>query len=119
MAGQVSDSRLRMRKSRYGKSMTLAAVSQSTGSEFIFEDMATGPSASGFGRLGDRRRFSFRVHRGQLYVEIYRARRVGLVPLPEDVVATAERGLTDLDVDDARSLSAAVRDAVADAVPVL
>jgi hypothetical protein len=34
------------------------------------------------------------------------------------VVATATRGLSDLDVDDARSLAAAVRDAVAAAVPV-
>jgi len=33
-------------------------------------------------------------------------------------VAMARRGLTDLDVDDARSLSAAVRDAIAAAAPV-
>jgi len=103
--------------------MTLAAVSQSHAwqshaSEFVFDDMATGPSASGFGHLGDGRSFSFRAYRGRLFVEIYRPRLAGPVPLPEDVVATADRGLSDLDVDDARSLSAAVRDAVAEAVPV-
>lgn len=98
--------------------MTLAAVSPSPGTEFVFEDMTTGLSASGFGRLGDGRSFSFQAHRGQLIVEIYRPRLAGPVPLPEDVVATAIRGLSDLDVDDARSLAAAVRDAVAAAVPV-
>ena len=98
--------------------MTLAAVSQSQGADFVFEDVTTGLSASGFGRLGDGRSFSFHVYRGQLVVEIYRPRLAGPVPLPEDVVATARRGLSDLDVDDARSLSAAVRDAVASAVPV-
>ncbi len=98
--------------------MTLAAVSQIHGSAFVFEDMTTGSSANGFGWLGDGRSFSFRVHRGRLFIEVYRPRLAGPVPLPEDVVATAARGLSDLDVDDARSLSAAVRDAVADAVPV-
>ena len=38
--------------------------------------------------------------------------------MPEDVVATACRNLADLDIDDERSLAAAVRDAVAAAVPV-
>jgi hypothetical protein len=40
------------------------------------------------------------------------------VPHQEDVVATAARSLTDFDVDDERSLTAAVRDAVAAAQPV-
>jgi hypothetical protein len=40
------------------------------------------------------------------------------VPLPEDVMATATRALAGVDVDDPRSLSAAVRDAVAVAAPV-
>ena len=74
--------------------------------------------ASGFGHLGDGRSFSFHVHRGQLLVEIYRPRLAGPVPLPDDVVASARRSLVDLDVDDARSLSAAVRDAIAEAAPV-
>jgi hypothetical protein len=97
--------------------MTLAE-SRDTRGEFLIEDLTTGVFASGFGRLEDGRAFSFFVERTQLVVEIYRPRLAGPVPLPEDVVATARRGLTDLDVDDARSLSAAVRDAIASAVPV-
>lgn len=101
--------------------MTLAPASPSgtgSGAEFFVEDLITGLFASGFGRLGDGRSFSFHVHRGQLLVEVYRPRRAMPVPVPEDVVATATRGLADVDVDDARSLSAAVRDAVATASPV-
>jgi hypothetical protein len=40
------------------------------------------------------------------------------VPQAEDVVATSTRSLANIDVDDERSLAAAVRDAVADAHPV-
>lgn len=98
--------------------MTLAAAPLTPGAEFVIEDLTTGLFASGFGRLGDGRRFSFHVHRAQLVVEIYRPRLAGLVPLPEDVVATAARSLGDLDVDDARSLTAAVRDTLATAEPV-
>lgn len=97
--------------------MTLAAAPLSPAPEFVIEDLATGLFASGFGHVGDGRSFSFHVHRGQLVVEVYRPRLAGPVPMPEDVVATAVRGLCDLDVDDARSLAAAVRDAVAAAVP--
>jgi hypothetical protein len=98
--------------------MTLAAASSAPGAQFLVEDIITGLFASGFGRLGDGRSFSFHVHRGQLVVEVYRPRRAVPVPLPEDVVATCTRVLVDVDVDDARSLSAAVRDAVAAASPV-
>ena len=98
--------------------MTLAAAGPSPGAEVVIEDIATGVFASGFGHLGDGRSFSFHVHRGQLLVEIYRPRLAGPVPLPDDVVASARRSLVDLDVDDARSLSAAVRDAIAEAAPV-
>lgn len=97
--------------------MTLAESRNAAG-DVLIEDLTTGVFASGFGRLGDGRAFSFFVHRTQLVVEIYRPRMAGPVPLPEDVVAMARRGLTDLDVDDARSLSAAVRDAIAAAAPV-
>jgi len=97
--------------------MTLAAAPLSRGAEFVIEDLTTGVFASGFGRLGDGRSFSFHVHRAQLVVEVYRPRIAGLVPLPEDVVATAGRSLGDVDVDDARSLSAAVRDTVAIVAP--
>ena len=101
--------------------MTLASASPSgtgPGTDFFVEDVITGLFASGFGRLGDGRSFSFHVHRGQLVVEVYRPRRAVPVPSPDDVVATATRSLAGVDVDDARSLSAAVRDAVATAVPV-
>lgn len=98
--------------------MTLAAAPLSSGTDFVVEDLTTGLFASGFGRLGDGRRFSFHVHRGQLVVEIYRPRLGGLVPLPEDVIARSERTQVALDVDDARSLCAAVRDAVTTAEPV-
>ena len=46
-------------------------------------------------------------------VEVYRPRLRGPVPQPEDVVATFRRDVVDVDVSDERSLSAAVRDAVA------
>lgn len=98
--------------------MTLAAAPESPAAGFVIEDLATGLGASGFGRLADGRSFSFHIHRGQLMVEVYRPRRLCLVPLPEDVMATASRSVGDLDVDDARSLAAAVRDTVAAAAPV-
>lgn len=98
--------------------MTLAATPESDGREFAIEDISTGVFASGFGHLGDGRSFSFQAHRGQLAVEVYHPRLAGPVPHEEDVVAMATRSLTDVDVDDERSLSAAVRDAVAAAAPV-
>ncbi len=97
--------------------MTVRPASRSHGDDFVFEDLTTGQFASGFGRLGDGRTFAFHVRHGQLMVEIYRPRLAGPVPAPEDVVATAGRPAGDLDVDDARSLSAAVRDIVAGAAP--
>ena len=105
------------RNCRYGGRMTVADSDGEQG-EFVIEDITTGVYASGFGHLGDGRRFSFRAHRGRLLVEVYRPRTTTDVPLPEDVVATASRGLADLDLTDARTLSAAVRDAVAAAEPV-
>lgn len=98
--------------------MSLAATGGSDDGDFVIDDIAPGVHASGFGRLGDGRSFSFRIQRGQLVVEIYRPRLSGPVPLPEDVVASTGRGLTDIDVNDLRSLTAAVRDAVAAAEPL-
>ena len=98
--------------------MTTTATPDSEGAELVIEDITTGLFANGFGHLADGRPFSFRVHRAHLEVELYRARWGGLVPLPEDVVAAASRVLTDVDLDDERSLVAAVRDAVAAAAPV-
>lgn len=87
--------------------------------EFAIEDISTGVHASGFGTLGDGRSFSFHIEdRQNLVVEVYRPRLSGPVPQDEDIVATASRGLTEVDLTDERSVAAAVRDAVAGAEPV-
>jgi hypothetical protein len=87
--------------------------------QFIIEDISTGLHASGFGQVGDGRPFSFHLDdKRTLTVEVYRPRLSSLVPHEEDVVARASRRLAHVDVDDERSLAAAVRDAVADAQPV-
>lgn len=98
--------------------MSATARPDSDGVELVIEDLTTGLFANGFGHLADGRPFSFRVHRGYLEVELYRPRLAGPVPLPEDIVAATSRLLTDVDLDDERSLVAAVRDAVAAAAPV-
>ncbi|WP_085974242.1 hypothetical protein [Mycobacterium sp. 155] len=98
--------------------MTLAADRESRHQEFAIEDISTGVHASGFGQVGDGRTFSFHIEHGQLIIEVYRPRLSGPVPSEEDVVALASRKLTDIDLTDERSLSATVRDAVADAQPV-
>ena len=93
--------------------MTLAADREADADAFAVEDISTGVHASGFGQLGDGRSFSFHVERQQLVVEIYRpaasrpgaaGRRCGRHRQPQPA---------DIDLDDERSLAAAVRDAVA------
>jgi hypothetical protein len=86
--------------------------------DFVVEDVTAGVHPNGFGHIGDGRTFAFFSQRNELVVEIYRPRLRGPVPQPEDVVAVAIRGLTEIDVTDERSVIAAVRDAVADAQPV-
>ncbi len=86
--------------------------------EFAVEDMSSGIFASGYGQVGDGRSFSFHIEHRSLVVEIYRPRLAGPVPQAEDVVAMAVRSLVDIDLTDERSLTAAVRDSVAHAVPV-
>ncbi|PJK19167.1 hypothetical protein [Mycolicibacterium goodii] len=98
--------------------MTLAADRSLNHSEFAIEDITTGVHASGFGQVGDGKTFSFHIERQQLVIEVYRPRLSGPVPSDEDVVAVATRKLTEIDLTDERSLSATVRDAVADAQPV-
>ncbi|OBF34963.1 hypothetical protein A5724_16495 [Mycobacterium sp. ACS1612] len=98
--------------------MTLAADRDLGNQQFAIEDITTGLHASGFGQVGDGRTFSFHVEKQMLVVEVYRPRIAGPVPQAEDVVALASRKLTDIDVTDERSVSAAVRDAVAAAQPV-
>jgi hypothetical protein len=98
--------------------MTMAADKDVAGDVFTIEDISTGMYASGFGSVGDGRTFSFRLERQQLMVEIYRPRLAVPVPQAEDVVAVASHSVANVDVNDERSLAAAVRDAVADAQPV-
>src|SRR5512139_1030640 len=98
--------------------MTLAAAREVGNGEFAIEDITTGVYASGFGQVGDGRSFSFHLERQTLIVEVYRPRLTGPVPHEEDVVAVASRKLTDIDLTDQRSVTAAVRDAVAAAQPV-
>jgi hypothetical protein len=98
--------------------MTVVADREYSDKSILFEDVMPGIHANGFGYIGDGRSFAFHTERNQLVVEVYRPRLSGPVPHPEDVVAVAVRGLTDIDVTDERSLMAAVRDAVADAAPV-
>jgi hypothetical protein len=98
--------------------MTVIADRHTSGEEFAVEDISTGIFASGYGQVGDGRSFSFHIEHRSLVVEVYRPRLKEPVPQAEDVVARAVRSLFDIDVTDARSLTAAVRDAVARAVPV-
>jgi hypothetical protein len=98
--------------------MTLAADRDLGSQQFAIEDITTGLHASGFGQVGDGRSFSFHVDKQVLVVEVYRPRITGLVPQTEDIVAAASRRLSDVDLFDERSVSAAVRDAVAAAQPV-
>src|SRR3954447_14083275 len=98
--------------------MNLAADRDLGSRQFAIEDINTGVHASGFGQVGDGRSFSFRIEKQMLVVEVYRPRLSGPVPLDEDVVAAASRKLTDIDLGDERSVSAAVRDTVAAAQPV-
>ena len=99
--------------------MTLAADRDLGNHQFAIEDITTGLHASGFGQVGDGRSFSFHIEKQVLLVEVYRPRISGPVPQAEDVVAVASRKLTDIDLTDERSVSAAVRDAVAAAQPVI
>jgi hypothetical protein len=98
--------------------MTVASDRNVAAQEFAVEDISTGVHASGFGQVGDGRSFSFHIERQTLVVEIYRPRLNGPVPHADDVVATSHRTLTEIDLSDERSLTAAVRDAVAEAQPV-
>jgi hypothetical protein len=97
--------------------MTLTADREVDGRELFFEDISTGIHASGFGQVGDGRSFSFHIERQLLVIEVYRPRLAGPVPHAADVVAKSNRGLVGIDLNDERSLAAAVRDAVASAQP--
>ena len=98
--------------------MTVTADRHTADHGFAVEDMSTGIFASGYGQVGDGRSFSFHIEHRSLVVEVYRPRLAGPVPQAEEVVARAVRSLVEIDLTDARSLAAAVRDSVAHAVPV-
>jgi hypothetical protein len=98
--------------------MTVAADRHLADKGFAVEEMTAGIFASGYGQVGGGRSFSFHIEHRSLVVEVYRPRLTGPVPQAEDVVARAVRSLVDIDLTDERSLAAAVRDAVAHAVPV-
>jgi hypothetical protein len=98
--------------------MTVIADRHTAEKDFAVEDISTGIFASGYGQVGDGRSFSFHIEHRSLVIEIYRPRLAGPVPQAEEVVARAVRSLVDIDLTDERSLTAAVRDAVAAAVPV-
>lgn len=98
--------------------MTVTADRHIADNGFAVEDMSTGIFASGYGQLGDGRSFSFHIEHRSLVVEVYRPRLTGPVPQAEDVVARSVRSLFDIDLTDERSLTAAVRDSVANAAPV-
>ncbi|TDL08244.1 hypothetical protein EUA04_12365 [Mycolicibacterium obuense] len=100
------------------QTMTLAMDRDASLDGFVLEDIITGVHASGYGQVGDGRTFSFHLERLWLVVEVYRPRLRGLVPSNDDIVAMATRKLTDIDLTDERSMTAAVRDAVAGARPV-
>ena len=103
---------------RNGRAKRAADGRQDSNPEFAIEDMWVGVFsakvlASGFGQVGDGRSFAFRIEGHWLRIEIYRRRMGGPVPQPEDVVDTVRRDIVGVDVTDERSLTAAVRDAVA------
>ena len=98
--------------------MTVIVDRYTADNEFAVEDISTGISASGYGRVGDGRSFSFHIEHRSLVVEVYRPCLAGPVPQAEDVVARSVRSLVDIDLTDERSLTAAVRDSVANAAPV-
>jgi len=98
--------------------MSVVADRHLTDPEFAIEDLWVGVFgakvlASGFGQVADGRSFAFRIEGPWLFVEIYRPQLSGPVPQPEDIVATLRCSVIDVDVTDERSLTAAVRDAVA------
>ncbi|BDT87206.1 hypothetical protein GV791_24385 [Nocardia cyriacigeorgica] len=88
-------------------------------SGFSIDDLTIGPFAHGFGTTDDGRPFAFRTVRSTLRLEIYRADLDTDVPAPEDVVAVAEVKVTDIDLDDERSVIALVRDLVPEAEPTV
>ncbi|MBF6328382.1 hypothetical protein [Nocardia transvalensis] len=87
-------------------------------SGFVVEDITVGPFAHGFGTTDDGHPYAFRTVRATLTLEIYRSDTDTAVPGPDDVVAVAEARVTDIDLDDERSITALVRDLIPAAAPI-
>ncbi|WP_067893934.1 hypothetical protein [Nocardia vaccinii] len=94
-------------------------MSTNPGCGFSVEDITVGAFAHGFGTTEDGRSFAFRTVRATLRLEIYRTDSGAQVPGPEDVIAVARARVTDIDLDDERSVIAMVHDLIPDAVPVI
>ncbi|RMI33268.1 hypothetical protein [Nocardia stercoris] len=86
---------------------------------FVLEDITIGRFAHGFGTAHDGRPFAFRTVGSTLTVEIYRADLDTPVPAATDIVAVATAPVTDIDLDDERSVTALVRDLIPTATPVV
>ena len=85
---------------------------------FSVEDITVGAFAHGFGTTEEGRSFAFRTVRSTLTLEIYRPDLDSDVPGPEDVIAVAQARVTDIDLDDERSVIALVHDLIPVATPV-
>ncbi|MGK8507314.1 hypothetical protein ACRS5S_04400 [Nocardia asiatica] len=81
-------------------------------SGFVIDDITVGPYAHGFGTTADGHPFAFRTVRATMTLEVYRRGPADAVPGPEDVLAVAEATVTDIDLDDERSVAALVRDMI-------
>lgn len=92
--------------------------SEPAASGFAVEDLTCGAQAHGFGRTDDGRGFAFQIKRAVLRLEIYRPDLRNAIPDPEDVASVAELSVKDVDLDDERSLTALIRDAVDEAVKI-
>ncbi|MEV0946784.1 hypothetical protein [Rhodococcus sp. NPDC049939] len=79
---------------------------------FTVEDISVGAYAHGFGTTADGNSYAFRVRKSTMHVEIYRVNAETEVPTPDDVVASAQRSVREIDLTDERSVIAVVRDAV-------
>ncbi|GAA5051115.1 hypothetical protein [Nocardia callitridis] len=86
--------------------------------EFVIDYLTVGAYAHGFGSTDDGRPYAFRTVKATMTLEIYRRDLDTDVPAPEDVTARADAKVTDVDLDDERSVVAMVRDLVPTAVPV-
>lgn len=94
-----------------------AAGPDEAAGELRIDEISVGANAHGYGRTADGREFAFRVRGSGALVEVYRLDSAVPMPVPEDVEETSQRSVGEVDLHDERSLTALVRDMVADASP--